>query len=96
MVEGLHRREIVGPLKAVIVAGLSASPTGRGNPRNKTLGTTNCGTSSAKYRKMHEADKPRENEEDFRDLRHNSNIIIHQIIDTVYIVGQYTLNQTPS
>lgn len=91
----MHRREIVGTLKAVIMAGCLPHPLAEETQEIK-LGTLNCGTSSAKYWKMHEANKACENEEDFRDLCHNSNIVMHQIIDTVYIVGQYTLNQTPS
>ena len=89
MAESSHRREIVSPLKSFIVAWLlmvhSASSIGRGNPRNKTLNTLNCGAYSAKYQKMHKANKACEDEEDFRGLCHNFNIILHQIIDIVCI-----------
>lgn len=71
----VHKRESVGPLMAVNMAGLSglhsALSVGRGNPRNKTLETL-TGVSSAKYQKMHKANKTCKHE-DFRDFCHNSN-----------------------
>lgn len=93
MAESSHRREIASPLKTLIVAWLSvvhsASSFGREDPRNKTLDTLNYGTSSARYNKMHKANKACEDEEDFRGLCHNFNVILHQIIDIVCILGVY-------
>lgn len=100
MSESSHRIETLGPLKTVNLAVLplvhSASSVGRENHIEIKLNTSPVELLQQNVRKKCIKEISPVKMNTILEISVNSNIIIHLIIYIVYILGQYTLNQTPS